>query len=256
MSSLKMDDSDLALERAVQQLDVSSDSENDDREDARETLSDTEPLNVHTGGLDQIERLYQNSEQMSQVSVSSEPRSTVSSMAYGEAMVSLKSIMKDDRTFIIFRRFLKEQCITRNLNFWLACEHFRQLPPDNQQGLTEVAKAIYFKFVKTSAPQCVLILDRTRKQIKMVLELHMPLSPDLFSMAQEEIWDIMEKNELRQFLVSDSSADCHIFTNLECFSNAVYTPGMAHPAYGVCGGGSLQNSGSEDSSSITSFSTE
>lgn len=172
---------------------------------------------------------------------------------------SMKTIIEDDRSFLMFRRFLKDQCITRNLNFWLACEHYRQLPPhqSNQEHLTEVGKAIYTKFIKQSAAQHVTILDRTKRSIKMCLELRSQVTPQLFATAQREIYEVMEKHEFRQFLVSDFFPDCSVFTNLDSHvSGGVYSPGMANPAYGVCGGGSLRQSGSEDSASITSFGTD
>lgn len=266
-----MDDSDLALEQAVRKLgggeediyngEESSDSEVDTGErqggrDNSEIISDSERTLVHRDG-----RLYPaqglKSSYHSGGQEAHTPGSCNSSVLCEMEMPTLKTIIEDDRAFLMFRRFLKDQCITRNLNFWLSCEHYRQLSPENQQQLVRVAHALYSKFIKASAPQHVTILDRTKRQIKMTLELRSSLTPSLFQTAQQEIWEIMEKNEFRQFLVSDSFADCSVFTSLESqVASSVYTPGMAQPVYGVCGGGSLQNSGSEDSASITSFSTE
>ena len=66
-----------------------------------------------------------------------------------------------------------------------------------------MGKAIYTKFIKQSAAQHVTILDRTKRSIKMCLELRSQVTPQLFTTAQREIYEIMEKNEFRQFLVSD-----------------------------------------------------
>lgn len=166
---------------------------------------------------------------------------------------NLLTIIEDDRAFLMFRRFLKDQCITRNLNFWLACEHYRQLPPEEQSPLQTVARAIYIKFIKHSAPQKVTILDQTKMQIKMCLECRSPLTPQLYRPAQQEVWEEMERNEFHQFLCSDAFADCSVFTRIEpSVMGMLYTPNMRKPAY-VCRAGSLQNTDSEDSASMTSF---
>ena len=244
-----MDDSELALEQAIYNMEMEEESSDSDEDSSQAGREESEITS-------ESERLYRcpppqplcPREESRSISVS------VSTSCVSEPPISLKTIIEDDRTFLMFRRFLKDQCITRNLNFWLACEHYRTLPPDSPDRLRDVAQAIYAKFIKCSAPQRVTILDRTKKQIKMSLEYRIPLTPSLFQGAQKEIWRIMEKNEMRQFLVSDAFADCSVFTNLEStlLAAAIYSPSMAQPAYGVCGGGSLQQSGSEDSASLTS----
>ncbi len=174
--------------------------------------------------------------------------------------VTLDTIIQDTRLFNLFMRFLKDQCTTRNLNFWLACEHYKKLlPSDGQQHIYEVAKAIYVKFIKSSATQRVTLLEQTRKNLKTGLDPRR-ITPNLFIEAQQDIWGVMNKNELRQFLLSGAVADCPSYANLadniSLSLSSVYTPSMANPALGVCGGGSLQHSGSEDSASLSSFSTE
>ena len=269
-----MDDSDLALEQALHRLGGGENDMNEMEEESSDSDSSQggrEGAEIPSDSERPMARecLYSPRSQDLSPSYHPRPRSqqqqrmrentrsvpvSVSASCVSELPISLRTIIEDDRTFLMFRRFLKDQCITRNLNFWLSCEHYRHLPADNGNLLSEVAQAVYAKFIKCSAPQRVTILDRTKKQIKINLEYRIPLTPSLFETAQGEIWRIMEKNEMRQFLVSDSFADCSVFTNLEStvFSNAMYSPSMAQPAYGVCGGGSLQQSGSEDSASITS----
>ena len=168
---------------------------------------------------------------------------------------TLGYIVADEGRFQMFRRFLKDQCITRNLNFWLACEHFRQLPGDTpgfHDQLYKVAKALYLKYIKISAPQHVQIQEGTKRAIKSTLTLKpKSLTPSLFAPAQKEVWEMMEQNELRQFLTSDTFRD--FFCELDGQSlDIAYTPG----ALPVRGGGSLQQSSSEDSVSVTSCSTE
>ena len=265
-----MDDSDIALEKAVQNLgfvedEESSDSEVEPQEEldqhgrvaaeraqANSCLAEERP-----GGLtrERMEHLYpptdvKASDQLSQISESCISASSAVSSA---VPITLSAVVADDRLFLMFRRFLKDQCITRNLNFWLACEHYRQLSTDNREHLLEVAKAIYIKFIKNSAPQKVIILADTKNRIKMSLDYKSePLTVHVFDTAQLEIWEVMERNEILQFAVSESFAECSQFTGL----SAPNTSYMANPAYGVRGAGSLQHSGSEDSASLSSFSTE
>ena len=242
--------SDLALEEALQNIggeEDSSDSEVDRRQENDDADIESERT-LMSQRLYPCASSYTRQERLSAVHETRTPNE----------MPSIKTILEDDRSLLMFRRFLKDQCITRNLNFWLACEHFRQLPlRDNQEHLKEVGRAIYVKFIKPSAAQHITILDRTKRNIKLSLEFRSQVTPQLFATAQQEIYNVMEENEFRQFLVSDFFPDCSVFTNLDSqVSAAVYSPSMANPAYGVCGGGSLQHSGSEDSASITSFSTE
>lgn len=278
-----MDDSDIALEKAVMNLDLGDDQESSDSEVERE--EEIEPSSHMNGGLgsrvpapvserseeravsaltkERVERHYPptaqseehmydvpNGDQLSQISESCiSTSSAVSSMV----PITLAAVVADDRLFLMFRRFLKDQCITRNLNFWLACEHYRQLSTDNREHLLAVAKAIYTKFIKNSAPQKVTIHADTKNRIKTSLDYKSePLTVQLFDTAQQEIWEVMERNEVLQFAVSESFADCSQFAGLSLPSKSY----MANPAYGVRGAGSLQHSGSEDSASLSSFSTE
>lgn len=281
-----MDDSDIALEKAVMNLDLGDDQESSDSEVEREEEIEPSP-HMNGGSLgsrvpppvsaerseergvvnaqltkERVERLYAptapseehmydvpNGDQLSQISDCISTSSAVSSMV----PITLGTVVADDRLFLMFRRFLKDQCITRNLNFWLACEHYRQLSTDNREHLLAVAKAIYTKFIKNSAPQKVTIHADTKNRIKMSLDYKSePLTVQLFDTAQQEIWEVMERNEVLQFAVSESFADCSQFAGLSLPSTSY----MANPAYGVRGAGSLQHSGSEDSASLSSFSTE
>lgn len=239
-----MDDSDIALEMALGKIgggpeDVVEESSESDRDSPPPELSD--PVNVGyrgaLGGKEERER----------------PPCTL----VPPSLVTLSYIVEDNRRFSFFRRFLKDQCITRNLNFWLACEHYRQLhggSVEQQAQLFNVANAIYVKYIKHSAPQHVQIRMTTKRVIKNTLELNSKrLSPNLFNTAQEEVREMMEQNELRQFLTSDAFRDCGIVMDTDGESmEMAYTPGFLP----MIRGGSLQQSSSEDSASITSYSTE
>ena len=163
--------------------------------------------------------------------------------------LTLRRVLDNDKNFAQFRQFLKEQCITRNLNFWLACEGYRDL--NHSDSRIETANAIYAKFLKSNAPMHVSVLSLTKRKIQFALQLNR-VDQDLFDGAQEEVLQMMEQNELRQFLYSDAMAD-----NVSQSDSGVhYMPGL-QPRFlpATYGGGSLQ-SGSDDSASITSYTSE
>ena len=122
------------------------------------------------------------------------------------SQITLDMIFKYRKLFTMFRRFLKDQCILRNFNFWVACSHYHQLPSStvaHQSELVLVARAIYIKYIKSSAPQLVQVKASTKRTIKSILELNpKTISPSLFKLAQDEVWELMEQNEMRQFLAS------------------------------------------------------
>lgn len=257
-------DPDMALEFAIRNL-GGSDSETEEAE-ATETFVETERSGGPAGML--LEEEQEGSSELTRERMAriyspspapSNAPSAVSDKIQLRKPVTLDSIVQNTRLFDLFMRFLKGQCTTRNINFWLTCEHYKKLvPSEGQQHIYEVAKAIYVKFIKGSATQRVTLMEQTRRNIKLGLDPRR-VTPDLFIQAQQDIWDVMNKNELRQFLLSGAIGDCPGYANLAdniSLTSSVYTPSMANPALGVCGGGSLQHSGSEDSASLSSFSTE
>ena len=219
-------DPDIALEIALLNLEV--DSSDSEAEETEATEIETERSEGPPGKL--LENEGERSSELTRermarmYSPSPAPSNAPSAISDGASSqlrqqqpVTLDTIIEDGGLFNLFRLFLKDQCTTRNLNFWLACEHYRKLKPSDHKGnqhLYELAIALYVKFIKASAMQRVTLLDQTKKQIKMGLELKQRVTPDLFLTAQKEIWGVMNKNELGQFLVSGVLADCPGFANL------------------------------------------
>ena len=251
-----MDDSDIALEMALGKL---GGGEDEPVEESSESDRDpTTPPEV--AGSENTVMGYLGGFQQAGGGLSKEVERPPPGKHMPLSLVTLNFIVEDSRRFVVFRRFLKDQCITRNLNFWLACEHYRQLhgvTPEQQNQLYKVADAIYVKFIKHSAPQHVQISTLTKRNVKGCLDLNSRLvnkrlSSNLFDSAQAEVWEMMEQNELKQFVTSDAVKDCGIFVDDAHSMEMVYTPGILP----LNRGGSLQQSSSEDSASITSYSTE
>lgn len=240
------DDHELALEEALRRIGGRDDAMESDDEDGMSVVDyeaegeegdeQQQPSNGSmTGGL-----VY--------------PPNNMSTMVNGG--VSLNQILTDVRSFMLFRRFLKDQCITRNLQFWLACEFFNKQTP-SVEG-TKVAKAIYCRFLKSSAPLHVSISDNAKRKIGTVVQFGTSPGPDLFVEAQQEVYQQMEANELRQFLFSDAFSECSQFNGVN--QNSVYGAGgsvtgeMGFQPSRYRTGASLHSS--DDSTSVTSFTSE
>ena len=234
------DDHEFALEISVQNID-----------DTNESDEELDEISVISGSLS--ERFDEEGADTQSNGGTSYHSSLSATRQPSMPPVSLKRILEDERSFMLFRRFVKDGCISRNLSFWLACEYFRRQPFDRTK-LFESATAIYKKFLGSSAPLLISVLDGTKKKIQVNLRLRTELDNNLFVQAQNEVYHKMECNELRQFLLSDSFSDCSLFNSetaavyfnecgLESFQPATYRGGSLH-------------SGSDDSSSITSFNSE
>lgn len=242
-----MDDSEFALEAALGKIE-SDESSGSDRE--------TEPAVSEPEGSVMVGAAYQQPQQDDGGMEEGERQPHAMQIPRSRSQVTLQGIFMDYRLFTMFRRFLKDQCITRNLNFWLACKYYHQLPSgtaEYQERLYKVAKAIYMKYIKMNAPQLVQVHPNTKRTIKSLLGLSTKtLSASLFKPAQDEVWDLMERNEMRQFLTSDVFGELFSEVEDDLSSELAFTTGppMVHVP------GSLQQSSSEDSVSVTSVSTE
>lgn len=158
---------------------------------------------------------------------------------------SLRHILHNQRRYQLFRRFLQHQCITRNLKFWLSCEGYKHISPERRP---EGSRAIYYKYLKSSAPLYVAIQDQTLRKIKINIRLNQQLFADLFDSAQLEMYHMMEQNELRQFVCSDIFTETHNQSDADAFC-AEAMPSNFQPATYRAGS---PHSSSEESYTYTS----
>lgn len=242
------DESHIALEVALGKIESDESSGDSERE--------TESAVSEPAGTVMVGAAYQQPQQDEGGMEEGERQPLAMQIPRSRSQVTLQHIFMDSNLFTVFQRFLKDQCITRNLNFWVACRHFRQLPSgttEYQERLYKIAKALYMKYIKTSAPQLVQVNPNTKRTIKNILYLNpKTVSPSLYKPAQDEVYDLMERNELRQFLTSDVFRELYSEVEDDLSSELAFTscPPMVHVP------GSLQQSSSEDSVSVTSVSTE
>ncbi|XP_063312187.1 axin-2 isoform X1 [Pelobates fuscus] len=114
---------------------------------------------------------------------------------------SLHSLLDDQDGAHLFRTFLdREKCVD-SLDFWFACNGFRQM--DLKDGKTvRVAKAIHKRYIENygivskqlKPPTKVFIKDSIKRQ---------QIDSTMFDQAQSEVQALMEDNAYQMFLTSD-----------------------------------------------------
>eukprot|EP00079_Xenopus_tropicalis_P019953 XP_012810274.1 PREDICTED: axin-2 isoform X1 [Xenopus tropicalis] len=116
---------------------------------------------------------------------------------------SLHSLLGDKEGADLFRRFLERQRCVDTLDFWFACNGFRQMDPGDAKTL-RVAKAIYKRYIESGGGGTVA------KQLKPPTKSFLRdcvkgqrLDPSMFDQAQAEVQASMEDNAYRLFLSSD-----------------------------------------------------
>lgn len=126
----------------------------------------------------------------------------VSRVALSELLKNTSAIVSHDlpdfKTFLsnkenvnIFREFLKSQYCQENIDFYLACEKYRQLDPERvgKEMVKFMATQIYNDFLSEDARQPVNINYNCVKVIKASMK---DPKPDLLCDAQSEIFNLMK----------------------------------------------------------------
>ncbi|XP_043939188.1 regulator of G-protein signaling 3-like [Protopterus annectens] len=97
-----------------------------------------------------------------------------------------------------FKAFLETEFSDENLEFWLACEEYKNSKPG--MNLLEEACKIYNKFVAIQSPREINLDSRTREITSSNMS-----SPThtCFDLAQKRIYGLMEKDSYPRFLRSE-----------------------------------------------------
>ncbi|XP_061568716.1 axin-2 [Cololabis saira] len=137
---------------------------------------------------------------------------------------SLHSLLGDRDGAQLFRTFLEREKCVDTLDFWYACNGFRQM--DLKDAKTHrVAKAIYKRYIENSGIVAKQLKPATKTFIRdSVKKQHIDSS--MFDQAQTEIQSNMEESAYQMFLSSD--------IYLEYVRTGGESPG--HGAPGVLGG--------------------
>ncbi|XP_043534239.1 regulator of G-protein signaling 3-like isoform X2 [Chiloscyllium plagiosum] len=115
---------------------------------------------------------------------------------------SLGNLLAHRYGLIAFKGFLRTEFSDENIEFWLACEDYRNTKSNSK--LTSKAKKIFEEFIDTHAPREVNLDSHTRE-----VTSNNVLSPtrSTFDLAQKRIFGLMEKDSYPRFLRSQFYLD-------------------------------------------------
>ncbi|XP_042563711.1 axin-2 isoform X2 [Clupea harengus] len=118
---------------------------------------------------------------------------------------SLLSLLGDQDGAQLFRRFLEREKCVDTLDFWFACNGFRQM--DLKETKTHrVAKAIYKRYIENHSVVAKQLKPATKTFIRDSVK-RQQIDSSMFDQAQTEIQTAMEENAYQMFLTSDIYLD-------------------------------------------------
>ncbi|KPP60108.1 hypothetical protein Z043_121913 [Scleropages formosus] len=114
---------------------------------------------------------------------------------------SLHSLLGDQDGAHLFRTFLEREKCVDTLDFWFACNGFRQMDLKDTKTL-RVAKAIYKRYIENNSIVAKQLKPATKTYIKDTIKKQQ-IDSAMFDQAQTEIQSTMEENAYQMFLTSD-----------------------------------------------------
>ncbi|XP_013865606.1 axin-2 isoform X2 [Austrofundulus limnaeus] len=114
---------------------------------------------------------------------------------------SLHALVGDQDGALLFRTFLEREKCGDALDFWFACNGFRQM--DLKDSKTQrVAKAIYKRYIENNSVVAQQLKPATKTFIRDNIK-RQHIDSAMFDQAQTEIQTNMEEKEYQMFLTSD-----------------------------------------------------
>ncbi|XP_027626955.1 axin-2 isoform X1 [Tupaia chinensis] len=114
---------------------------------------------------------------------------------------SLHSLLGDQDGAYLFRTFLEREKCVDTLDFWFACNGFRQMNLKDTKTL-RVAKAIYKRYIENNSIVSKQLKPATKTYIRDGIKKQQ-IDSVMFDQAQTEIQAVMEENAYQMFLTSD-----------------------------------------------------
>uniref|UniRef100_A0A670I125 Axin 2 n=1 Tax=Podarcis muralis TaxID=64176 RepID=A0A670I125_PODMU len=114
---------------------------------------------------------------------------------------SLHSLLGDQDGAYLFRTFLEREKCVDTLDFWFACNGFRQMDLKDTKTL-RVAKAIYKRYIENNSIVSKQLKPATKTYIRDNIKKQQ-IDSIMFDQAQTEIQTVMEENAYQMFLTSD-----------------------------------------------------
>ncbi|XP_058845702.1 axin-2 isoform X2 [Acipenser ruthenus] len=118
---------------------------------------------------------------------------------------SLHSLLGDQDGAHLFRTFLEREKCVDTLDFWFACNGFRQMDLKETKTL-RVAKAIYKRYIENNSIVAKQLKPATKTYIRDSVKKQQ-IDSAMFDQAQTEIQTTMEENAYQMFLTSDVYLD-------------------------------------------------
>ncbi|MBN3314196.1 AXIN2 protein, partial [Atractosteus spatula] len=131
---------------------------------------------------------------------------------------SLHSLLGDQDGAHLFRTFLEREKCVDTLDFWFACNGFRQMDLQDTKTL-RVAKAIYKRYIENNSIVAKQLKPATKTYIRDSIKKQQ-IDSAMFDQAQTEIQATMEENAYQMFLTSD--------IYLEYVRTGCESPGLVH----------------------------
>uniref|UniRef100_A0A8C9D5B4 Axin 2 n=1 Tax=Panthera leo TaxID=9689 RepID=A0A8C9D5B4_PANLE len=114
---------------------------------------------------------------------------------------SLHYLLGDQDGAYLFRTFLERDKCVDTLDFWFACNGFRQMNLKDAKTL-RVAKAIYKRYIENNSIVSKQLKPATKTYIRDGIRKQQ-IDSIMFDQAQTEIQSVMEENAYQMFLTSD-----------------------------------------------------
>ncbi|XP_027423718.1 axin-2 isoform X3 [Zalophus californianus] len=114
---------------------------------------------------------------------------------------SLHCLLGDQDGAYLFRTFLERDKCVDTLDFWFACNGFRQMNLKDTKTL-RVAKAIYKRYIENNSIVSKQLKPATKTYIRDGIKKQQ-IDSIMFDQAQTEIQSVMEENAYQMFLTSD-----------------------------------------------------
>ncbi|XP_068599298.1 regulator of G-protein signaling 2 [Brachionichthys hirsutus] len=111
---------------------------------------------------------------------------------------SLETLLNNKYGRAAFYIFLKSEFCEENIEFWTACEDFKQHTSDEE--LASKANSIYEEFIKNEAPKEINLDFHTKNAVLQSLR---DPTPSSFLAAQRKAYSLMENNSYPRFIHSD-----------------------------------------------------
>nr|XP_029481698.1 axin-2-like [Oncorhynchus nerka] len=129
---------------------------------------------------------------------------------------SLHFLLGDQDGAHLFRTFLEREKCVDTLDFWFACNGFRQMDLNDTKTL-RVAKAIFKRYIENNSIVAKQLKPATKTYIRDSIKKQQ-IDSAMFDQAQTEIQSTMEENAYQMFLTSDIYLE-YVHTGCE---NTVY----------------------------------